>query len=44
MKEEICEDGLEHEITDCPNCNYQFCTSCGLGEDDSQSKKKENKR
>lgn len=24
-----CEDGLEHEVVDCPNCFCQFCTSCG---------------
>ncbi len=31
MQEEICEDGLEHEPIDCPNCSYQFCSSCGEG-------------
>ena len=29
---DLCEDGLEHDIIDCPECGYQFCSSCGEGE------------
>lgn len=27
--DEKCIDGLEHDIQECPNCNFQFCDNCG---------------
>ncbi len=33
-EEDLCEGELEHEIVDCPNCLYQFCSNCGKGEND----------
>lgn len=30
---EFCEDGLEHDILECPNCSYNYCSSCGDGEE-----------
>lgn len=31
---EFCEDGLEHDIVEFPNCHHNFCNCCGEGEDD----------
>jgi len=42
--EELCEDGLEHESTDCPNCHCTFCSSCGKvmrGEESKDSTREE---
>lgn len=30
---EFCEDGLEHDIIECPECNHQFCVVCDEGEE-----------
>lgn len=27
MKEK-CDDGEEHDMIECPNCNCEFCQSC----------------
>lgn len=34
---EECEDGLEHEVIDCPKCGHQFCSTCGFGEKNIKS-------
>ena len=42
MKKELCEDGMEHDPIDCPNCHYQFCSHCYIGENDAQEDRREN--
>lgn len=25
---ELCDDGLEHDMTECPHCYCEYCAMC----------------